>query len=57
MISENKINTMNEVEFSRRLENMILTLMKDKDKVSIDDDYVICDNGRKVKVRLSLEEA
>lgn len=48
---------MNEVEFCRRLENMILTLMKEKDKVSIDDDYVICDNGRKVKVRLSLEEA
>jgi hypothetical protein len=47
---------MNEVEFSRRLENIILTLMKDNDKVSIDDDYVICDNGRKVKVKLSLEE-
>lgn len=47
---------MNEVEFSRRLENIILTLMKDNDKVSIDDDYVICDNERKVKVRLSLEE-
>jgi hypothetical protein len=48
---------MNEVEFSRRLENIILTLMKDNDKVSIDDDYVVYDNGRKVKVKLSLEEA
>lgn len=47
---------MNEIEFSRRLENMILTLMKDNGKVKIDDDYVICDNGRKVNVRLKLEE-
>lgn len=47
---------MNETEFSRRFENMILSLMKDKNNIGIDEDYVICDKERKVKVSINIKE-
>lgn len=43
---------MNEVEFSRQAENLILTLIKDNNNVNVEENYVICDKERKIKVRV-----
>ena len=56
MISENKINTMNEVEFSRQVENLILTLINDNNNVNVEENYVICDKERKIKVSINIKE-
>lgn len=45
---------MNETEFSRRLENMILTLMKDNSDIEINDKYIIIDNDKKFKVNIEI---
>ena len=55
-ITENKIRTMNEVEFSRQVENLILTLIKDNNNVNVEENYVICDKERKIKVSINIKE-
>jgi hypothetical protein len=47
---------MNEVEFSRQAENLILTLIKDNNNVNVEENYVICDGERKIKVSIKLKE-
>ena len=47
---------MNEVEFSRQAENLILTLIKDNNNVKLEENYVICDRERKVKVSINIKE-
>jgi hypothetical protein len=56
MISENKNKTMNEVEFNRQIENLILTLIKGNNNVNVEENYVICDGERKIKVSIKLKE-
>ena len=47
---------MNEVEFSRQAENLILTLIKDNNNVNVEENYVICDKERKIKVSINIKE-
>lgn len=47
---------MNQVEFSRRLENLILTLIKGNNNVNVEENYVICDKERKIKVSINIKE-
>lgn len=47
---------MNETEFSRQAENLILTLIKDNNNVNVEENYVICDGKRKIKVSIKLKE-
>lgn len=47
---------MNEVEFNRQIENLILTLIKDNDNVNVEENYVICDGERKIKVSINIKE-
>ena len=47
---------MNEVEFSRQAENLILTLIKNNNNVNVEENYVICDRERKVKVSINIKE-
>ena len=56
MTSENRNNTMNEAEFSRQAENLILTLIKDNNNVNVEENYVICDKERKIKVSINIKE-
>lgn len=47
---------MNEVEFSRQIENLILTLIKGNNNVNVEENYVICDGERKIKVSINIKE-
>jgi hypothetical protein len=47
---------MNEAEFNRQVENLILTLIKDNNNVNVEENYVICDGERKIKVSIKLKE-
>lgn len=45
-----------ECEFSRKLENIILGLIKDAPEVNVNEDYIIHDNNKRIKVELSIVE-
>jgi hypothetical protein len=47
---------MNEVEFNRQIENLILTLINDNNNVNVEENYVICDGERKIKVSVNIKE-
>ena len=47
---------MDEIEFLRQVENLILTLIKDNDNVNVEENYVICDGERKIKVSINIKE-
>lgn len=47
---------MNEVEFNRQIENLILTLINDNNNVNVEENYVICDEERKIKVSINIKE-
>lgn len=47
---------MNELDFSRQAENLILTLIKDNNNVNVEENYVICDGERKITVSINIKE-
>lgn len=43
-----------EYEFSRKLENLIFGLIKDAPDVNVNEEYIIHDDSKRVKVKVSI---
>lgn len=57
LVTSEKSNKMSQNDFSRKVENLIFTLLKcRKEFIDFKDNYTIEDGDRKIKVNIELKE-